>query len=216
MTTISATTALDSGSYSTQSTTSTASEIQDQFLTLLLTQLQNQDPTDPMDTDSFTSQLCSINQLEQSVITNDYLANLESAASTSQAVSYIGKSVNVEGNTVNINEDNTGDIAFKISDDAADASINIYDANGNTVWNEEMTDLSSGTYTVSLDDLDKSMAGGTYTYSVSAYDEKGNTLDVTTYSSVEITGLVYEDGEPYLVTNSGTISMDDVTELHQS
>lgn len=216
MTIITATTTTDTTSSQTSSALTEASELQEQFLELLLVQLENQDPLDPVDSETFTSQLCALSQLEQAAITNEYLENLDSSVTSSQAVSYIGKSVNVEGNTVNIAEDNTGEISFTISDEAAETYISIYDDDGNTIWSEELTDLSSGTFTVSLDDLDDDMAGGSYTFSVSAYDEDGETVDVTTYSSMEVTGVVYDDGVPYLVAGDDSISLDDVTEIHQS
>lgn len=216
MTYISETTTASGSTYQNTDSGSIASELQDQFMKLLLVQLDNQDPLNPMDSDTFVSQLCDLSQLEQSTITNDYLENLDSAVNNLQTVSYIGKSVNVEGDTVNIAEDNAGDISFSLSDEAAETYIDIYDDDGNTIWSKELPDLSSGNYTIPLDDIDESIAGGSYTFSVSAYDEEGNGIDVTTYSSVEITGVTYEDGVPYLVAGSDKISLDDVTEIHQS
>lgn len=216
MTIITATTAANSSGSQTGSSTSSVQEIQDQFMTLLLAQLENQDPTDPMDTDTFTSQLCSISQLEQSCVTNDYLKNLDSSVNNSQAVSYIGKSVTVEGNTVDVSEDSTGNISLTLSDDAAEIYINLYDDNGNMAHSETLTDLSSGTYTISLDNLDESMAGCSYTFEVSAYDEDGNSVDTTTYSYEEVTGVVYEDGSAYLIAGDQKIAIDDVVEIYQS
>ncbi len=217
MTTITdAASATSTDSYTSTIAGSEASELQEQFLKLLLVQLENQDPLDPVDSDQFVSQLCDLSQLEQASITNDYLETLETSSISSQAASYIGKSVNVEGSTVEIAEDGTGEISFEIDSYASDAVISLIDDEGSTVYSEVMSDLSAGTYTASLEDLGEEITGGTYTFSVSAYDEEGAEVGVTTYSSVEITGVIYEDGTPYLVAGDETISLSDVTGLHQS
>ena len=73
----------------------------DQFLLLLTTQLQNQDPTDPLDTNEFTSQLVQFSSVEQAVKTNTNLEKMLSLLQTSQldtAVGYIGKAVEAKGN----------------------------------------------------------------------------------------------------------------------
>jgi flagellar hook assembly protein FlgD len=85
-------------SQTTGSTTETTSA-SDDFLAILLAQLKNQDPTDPMDTSELTGQLASLSQLEQSVTTNSYLEVLSqySAASTNaDAFSCLGKTVSTD------------------------------------------------------------------------------------------------------------------------
>jgi flagellar hook assembly protein FlgD len=77
------------------STTETTS-VSDDFLAILLAQLKNQDPTDPMDTSELTAQLSSLSQLEQSVTTNSYLEALSQYSASSNnadAFSCIGKTV---------------------------------------------------------------------------------------------------------------------------
>src|SRR5579863_8684834 len=72
----------------------------DTFLTLLTTQLQNQNPLDPLDTNQFTSQLVQFSSVEQELKTNDYLSSLVQSTQNSQAsaaVSYIGKTVTSTG-----------------------------------------------------------------------------------------------------------------------
>ena len=195
---------------------SAASELQDQFMKLLLVQLENQDPLNPMDSGAFTSQMCDLSRLEQAAVTNEHLENLAATVNNSQAVSYIGKSAKLEGDTVKISEENTGEVSFRLSDEASEVYISIFDDEGNTIWTEDLTDLSSGAFTVSLEDLDEGMAGGTYTFSVSAYDKDGESVDVTTYSPVEITGVVYEEGVPYLSSGEEIYSMTDIAGIFQS
>ncbi len=83
---------------SATSSTSTSSTAQksatlnyDNFLTLLIAQMKNQDPTDPMDASEQMSQLASFSQVEQTIQTNTKLDSLLSSSSLTQAGSYVGK-----------------------------------------------------------------------------------------------------------------------------
>src|SRR6187551_2616925 len=70
------------------------------FLTLLTTQLQNQNPLDPLDTNQFTSQLVQFAQVEQQLKQNEQLTaliNLEKTASATQALGFVGRTVSVDG-----------------------------------------------------------------------------------------------------------------------
>ncbi len=72
------------------------------FLTLLTTQLQNQNPLDPLDTNQFTQQLVEFAGVQQQLNTNDSLAtlvSLQQATQSSEALSYVGKTATVSGNT---------------------------------------------------------------------------------------------------------------------
>lgn len=187
-------------------------------MTLLLTQLKNQDPTDPTDMSTFTSQLCSLNQLQQATTTNDYLEELVST-SNSDAVNYIGKSVTVEGDTLSVSDGTAGNIAFNLDSEASDITISIYDSDGNEVRTITKSDLSSGTNTIQWDGTDddgKALEDGDYTYEVSASDSNGDSVDTTTYKTVTVTGLAYEDGTPYLLADGEEISLDDITGVYQS
>src|ERR1700755_895860 len=72
------------------------------FLTLLTTQLQNQNPLSPLDTNQFTQQLVEFAGVQQQINTNDALTSLVSlqlATATTQALNFVGKTANVAGNT---------------------------------------------------------------------------------------------------------------------
>jgi len=97
MTTIIDSSTLTSSTASTSSSTSSLTSLTaNDFLTLLLTELENQDPTDPMDTAVMVSQFSDLTSVTQQAQTNDYLASLVdsmSAASSSSAVSFLGKTI---------------------------------------------------------------------------------------------------------------------------
>jgi len=211
--------ASDTASTSDSTTTnSTYSLDADDFMTLLLTQLENQDPTDPTDMSTFTSQLCSLNQLQQATESNEYLEQLV-ANSDSQAVSYIGKSIAFEGDSVSVSDGTADNLVFNLGDDASDVTITIYDSDGNEVKTISESDLSSGANSISWDGTDDdgdTLDDGDYTFEVSAADSSGDSVDVTTYSLAQVTGVVYEDGTPYLIADGLAISLDDIAGVYQS
>ena len=89
----SAATAASNSTSSTNSTTSTNSLSYNDFLTLLMAEMQNQDPTSPMDTSQMVSQLATVSEVGQAVQTNDNLSSLLTASSLTQAESLIGKTI---------------------------------------------------------------------------------------------------------------------------
>ena len=212
--------ASDTTSTSSSTTTSSAYDLtSSDFMTLLLTQLENQDPTDPTDMDQFTSQLCSLNQLQQATETNGYLEELVSSSSSSDAVSYIGKTITYEDDSLSVSDGTADALTFNLADDASDVTITIYDSDGDAVTSMSLSDVSSGTSTYSWDGTDSSgdtVEDGDYTYEVTATDSSGDSVTATTYSTASVTGLVYEDGTPYLIADGEEISLDDVTGVYQS
>jgi len=217
ITSVNTTTGTDTTGTST-STSSTYNLSADDFMTLLLTQLKNQDPTDPTDMSTFTSQLCSLNQLEQATTTNDYLKEIASG-SNSEEVNYIGKSITFDGDSISVSDGTADNLVFSLDSDATNVAITIYDSDGNEVKTITATDLSSGTNTITWDGTDddgSAVDDGSYTYEVSALDSSGDSVDAVAYKTAKVTGVVYEDGTPYLVADGEKVSLDDVTGVYQS
>ncbi|HEY8964152.1 MAG TPA: flagellar hook assembly protein FlgD [Alphaproteobacteria bacterium] len=109
-----------------------------QFLQLLTTQLQHQDPLDPMDSTEFTNQLVQFSQVEQSIIGNqkmDALLAMQNGSLLSASLQYIGKDVYFKGDSVYLNENKDPiRIGYTISDlPVGDAKLRIVDGNGVTV-----------------------------------------------------------------------------------
>jgi flagellar basal-body rod modification protein FlgD len=128
------TTSTSSTTSTTASDASSASLNYDSFLTLFMTELQNQDPTSPMDTTEQMSQLASFSQVEQQIKTNTNLTNLISQNYITQAGSLIGK-------TATDSEGTTGVISsIKIGDSALTATL----ASGKTITLGSGVTISSG------------------------------------------------------------------------
>lgn len=222
-------TALDSNLLGTSqaiasSATATASTTiaQEDFLTLLLAQLENQDPMDPMDTEEMVAELCNFSQLEQAQITNGYLEDLslyESSINNSQALELIGKTVGVSGNEVSISDAAADDIGFELSGDASQISISIYDEFGQVVKTIELGETSAGTNFQQWDGTDDDgnvLSDGTYTFEIAAYDDNGDSVEATTYTAAEVAGVTYRGGITYLRTDKGELFFGDVVWAGQS
>jgi flagellar basal-body rod modification protein FlgD len=201
------------------STTSTATDTTD-FLTLLLAELQNQDPTDPMDAGELTSQMASLTQVQQSVQTNDYLSTLVDYASSlnnAGAMSCIGKTVTADTSSISHASGVSDTLMFSLSDDASGATISISDEDGNVVKTITCSSLSSGNNSVTWDGTDadgNTLSNGTYTFTVAATDASGNSVTTSTTITTAVTGVSYSGSSAYLVTESGKIAYGNVTAVN--
>ena len=203
----------------TSSSSSSSATTTDEFLTLLLAELKNQDPTKPTDSSTLTSQLATFTQTEQAIKTNDYLSTLSGYASSinnSQATSCIGKTVTVDTGNISVSSGSADNLSFKLSSAASNATITISDSSGNTVQTLTETNLSSGINSVTWDGTNSggtTVSDGTYTFTVSATDSSGNAVTASTSFSAAVTGVLFSGGVAYLVTDSGKIPYGDVTEI---
>lgn len=174
----------------------------DNFLVLLTTQLKNQDPTSPLDSNQFTQQLVSFAQVEQAINTNDNLEKLLTSNETSQlnsAVSYLGKMVESKGDTFTL-ANGQADLYYDLDDPSAQTSIAITDLAGRTVA-VGTGQTSAGKHTFAWDGKDQNgnpLPDGSYKFRVFAADADGNDLPVTTSVTNVVGGVSTEDGKPVL------------------
>ena len=178
-------------SSSSSSSSSTVGGIADNFqtfLTLLTTQLQNQNPLDPLDTNQFTQQLVQFAQVEQQLKSNDQLASLvsiEKSAQSTQALVYVGQNVAVDGSTAHFDGNATWN--FNSPSDT-NATITITDKTGQTAYSGNFQ-INSGNASFVWDG--KGTDGtqwpvGDYTMTVTAKDNSGNNVSIST----EVQGVV--------------------------
>jgi flagellar basal-body rod modification protein FlgD len=176
-----------SSSSSSVPTTGIADNFQT-FLTLLTTQLQNQNPLDPLDTNQFTAQLVQFAGVEQQLKSNDQLTSLvklQTAANATTALAYVGSTVAVDGSTAKFDGSATWNLK---ADKAATATITITSSTGQTAY--------SGTY--NLDQGNASFVwdgkgndgsqwpAGSYKLTATAKDTSGNDVAIAT----EMQGVV--------------------------
>lgn len=202
MTSISTTT-LQSLSAKTDDSKAKAADTYNQFLTLLTTQLQHQDPLDPMKSEEFTNQLVQFSQVEQAIISNDKLDTLLTQNNNDQisrSIGYIGKDVYYQGDSI-YNAGQPVKIGFSIDGEAADANLRVYDADGQLIRTIEIpAGQISGSVTWDGTD-DQGVAAATsanYTVRVDALDSESKAL--TSYTGVpgHVEGVETINGILYL------------------
>jgi flagellar basal-body rod modification protein FlgD len=189
----------------------------DTFLSILTTQLKNQNPLDPLDTNQFTEQLVQFSGVEQQLKTNEFLQALMTSSQNStniNAVTYIGKEVTANGDTSEL----TGGKAvwaFNAAATAADATITIKDASGNVVYSENGS-LSAGPGQFVWDGVGSdgtTYPDGTYSITIDGKNLSGKDVGVSTKTVGIVTGVDLSGGEPVLTVGQNEIKLSDVSSV---
>lgn len=191
----------------------------DEFLTMLVAQLQYQDPMNPMDSTGFTAQLAQFSSLEQLENINSTLETQSThyaSNENAQAVQFIGKQVTAVGNTLDLDESGQATVNFDLQGDAAATYIKIYDAAGAYVGDLEVGPLAAGEQQVTWDGTDQNgqpLPEGQYQFDVLAVDEQEVPVSATTFSTGVVTGVSYQNGEAYLQTDSFLLPLSSVVRV---
>lgn len=181
------------------------------FLTLLVTQLKNQDPLDPMDSTEFTSQLVQFASVEQQIFQNSKLESLvalQQAGQTSTMVDYIGMTVEVEGKKLPL-ENGGAEFTYTMPSGAKSAKITITNEDGVTVLKRD-AEIAPGKHKFEWDgtgDTGATLSDGTYNVLVSGLDHNGEILQISHTVFGRVTGASAEGGFPTL-TLAGNIPAD--------
>jgi flagellar basal-body rod modification protein FlgD len=188
-----------------------------QFLTLLTTQLKNQNPLDPLDTNQFTQELVQFSSVEQQLKTNDTLSQLLTASKTSAAStasSFLGKTITADGATSQLTN-GAATWTLNAARAAKTATITILDANGNVVATKAQA-LSSGSQIFAWDGrttAGATAADGKYTIKIAATDATGSSIDVSTKASGTVTSVDVSGSEPTLLVNGQSLPVSSVTSI---
>jgi flagellar basal-body rod modification protein FlgD len=221
---VSGTTALPAGSSSSSTAAGTNALASQQiagnfqsFLQLLTTQLQNQNPLDPLDTNQFTQQLVEFAGVQQQLNTNDSLAtlvSLQQTAQSTQALGFVGKTAVVTGSTAPMtNSSATWQVSIPT---ASVISINIANSTGQTVF--------TGSYDASAGNnqpFEWNGAGndgtqnpdGNYTLTATAKDAGGNTVAVTTAIEGTVNSVDLTQSPPLLSIGGQTYTVSQIQSI---
>lgn len=182
---------------------------QDEFLTLLVAQLQNQDPLNPTDATEFTAQLAQYSQLEQLFNLNDAMDGLSAAQTSSQkvsALSLINKEVVVEDTHFPFDGAPTR-IGYRVDGPATDISLQIRNSAGATVATLNASDTTPGEHFLTWNGLDQNGAplpADTYQLAVTAKSASADaTVLVAPLVRTIVTGVDLSGSEPLVVTRTG-------------
>ena len=189
------------------------------FLYLLVTQLQSQDPLNPMESTDFTAQLAQFSSLEQLRNVNasmEYLLLFESSINNAQAVSFIGKEITANGNATQVHNNVVDEMHFELHDDAQAVYINIYDNTGNLVRSLETGEMNAGQQSYAWDGRDDSghtVDNGVYSFEVFAVDELDQKVPLTTFTKGTATSVVLKDNATYVVAGEIEVPIGSIIEI---
>ncbi|MFW5735405.1 MAG: flagellar hook assembly protein FlgD [Oceanidesulfovibrio sp.] len=179
------------------------------FLTLLVTQLQHQDPLNPMDDTQFTSQLAEFSSLEQLTNINKGVESLNGGSEREEmvtAVNFIGKEVRAAGDVVGKTDNGVSTLYFDLDEAIATGFVNIFDEAGGIVNTISLGAMQSGNFEITWDgnDYDGNPApNGVYYVSMACEDHNGQPVLVDTDVSGKVVGVQKEDGLFYLRLQDG-------------
>lgn len=201
-----------------KSAASAAQEAQDRFMTLLVTQMKNQDPLNPMDNAQMTSQLAQLSTVTGIDKLNTTLESLISSVQSSQsyqASSMIGHTVMVQGNSFNLAE-SQGVFAIDLPSRADKVTVTIKDSAGRTVKEMELGAQAAGTTPVvwnGLNNAGTAVADGLYKYEIKAV-AGGKAIEAGSLTYAGVNSISSEGGSIKLHLDNGmSIATTDVQQI---
>jgi flagellar basal-body rod modification protein FlgD len=202
-----------SSSTSTQAATPGGAMGKDAFMKLLIAQLQNQDPMNPMQGDQMATQLAQFSSLEQLQQINTNLTAQQTAGGTllgavqsTSAISSIGHVVTALGDQISVGgTEATTSVQATFATAAAKTTLHIYDSSGTEVATASTGSEKNGMQTINLGKLTDGLTPGTYTYKIDATDADGKAVSVQTYTTARIDGV--SSGSSGIVLTAGGITI---------
>jgi flagellar basal-body rod modification protein FlgD len=201
------------------SQTGTSALGQDTFLKLLTTQLQNQDPSNPVSNEEFVAQLATFSQLEELQGISgglDSLYMVNTSMNNAAMTSLMGQTVVARSDTFHYDGEGSQSVHYDADGSATAATLTISDSDGHVVWSGDMGALESGEGEYAWDGKDmngNALPEGDYTFSVSATDSNGESVDVQGLIVGEIDQMSFEDGSASPTVDGVDIALSDIVRL---
>ena len=187
-----------------------------EFLQLLTTQLQNQDPLSPMDTNQFTQQLVMFAQVEQQMKSNNSLSTLvtlQQSAQATQALALVGATVVVNGSAENLSN---GQATWTLNaTKPSAATITIADSTGRTAFTGNFT-VNSGSQTFTWDGHGNDgtlWPDGTYTLSAVGTDASGQSTAISTQVQAKVNSVDLTQTPPVLSINGQGYTVNQLQQI---
>jgi flagellar basal-body rod modification protein FlgD len=190
-----------------------------EFLTLLTTQLQNQDPLDPLDTNQFTQQLVEFSSVEQQVNMNSNLQTLISLQQTSEATSamqYLGSSVTLSGSTATLTSSSSPATWSFNSPSPATGKVTITSSTGQTAYTGTVS-LNSGTQSYTWNGQGNNgitWPAGQYTVAITATGANGQPVTVSTQIQGTVSGVNLSQSPPQITVNGQNYAISAVQSIN--
>jgi flagellar basal-body rod modification protein FlgD len=198
---------------------------QQEFLQLLVAQMRNQDPINPLDSKEFAAQLAQFNSVEQLISVNNGLSTLQgsqemmsASLTNSMAASMTGKHVKALSSEVYLAPGGQSNIQYKLNNSASEVEIVIRNESGSEVRREKLSGVAGGENQWSWDgrnDAGDRMADGNYYVEIQASNE-GSKVDALTYVEGTVGKVRYTGSGVFLHVNGVNVSIGDVEEVAQN
>ena len=191
---------------------------QHEFLMLFIAQLQNQDPTNPLDTNGLTEQLAQFSSLEQLFNINSKLETMGAALERQEVdpLSFLGTEVSVPGGTVEVKDGEAAPVMLDVPAGATSVEALIVGPTGNEVQRVALGAPPSGPLEFVFDGKDArgaQVADGDYTVQAEARDANGEVVSVKTFVRSRVTGIDLTAEPPVLMLGTRRVSLADVREI---
>lgn len=215
------TSAADSPIPSTATPTGSSALGKNEFLKILVAQLQNQDPTQPQDSSQFVAELAQFSSLEsQQNTVNDLNALMigQATANSTAATSFIGKTVGYQGGNVDWNGAAGVSATVNLTGSADKVAVAIANAQGQVVRTLQLGAHAAGDVQVAWDGRDDKgavVAPGSYTLQPAAFDASGAAVSINLSTTGAVSGVTFQGGVPYLQVGSSLVKMSDVTSINE-
>lgn len=191
-----------------------------EFLQLLVAQLKNQDPMNPMNSEEFAAQLAQFSSLEQLMNINETLQGQEGSSAAvvdimnaSSALGVIGKEVLASGSQVQVTGEGDESVTVGVGGTGGNGVLRILDENGMEVGSRELGYVGPGRQEIALGDAADGIGPGRYTYRLEVANDAGEPVDVQTFTRVQIDGVRYGPGGPVLISGTLEIPLGSVVEV---
>jgi len=198
---------------------------QQEFLQLLVAQMRNQDPINPLDSKEFAAQLAQFNSVEQLISVNSGLSTLQgsqdmmsASLTNSMAASMTGKHVKALSSEVYLAPGGQSNIQYKLQNSASEVEIVIRNESGSEVRREKLSGVAGGDNQWSWDgrnDAGDRMADGNYHVEIQASNE-GSKVNALTYVEGTVGKVRYTGSGVFLHVNGVNVSIGDVEEVAQN
>lgn len=193
----------------------------DGFMRLLLAQLRNQDPQNPLQSHEFAAQLAQFTSVEQLYKINENLdRNLELDLRLSQSIgnslatTIVGKDLRAVGNQISLEKALASKVYINLPTAASNVVINIYDSNGTLVRRQDLDIKTAGDHTYSWDGKNNNgvvTIDGIYTFSVDASNNNGESIAISFFMGGHITGVKFNsDNTTMFLVGALNINVSDV------
>lgn len=195
------------------------------FLQLLTTQLQVQDPLNPMEAEEMAAQLAQFSSVEQLININDTLeqqggnqGQLAERIDSSMASNLLGKQVQADGNQIEFTGDGEVPITFDLAADASDTTVTVLDRAGQEVYTQEMGSLSEGNHEFMWNGENENgeeMPPGTYAFRVDAQDAEGDRVEASTLLSGQVDRVTFGSEQTLVQVGDTKVPLDQIRNVRE-